>query len=286
MNIQEALSYGKGVLQNLLEAEILLSYTIGEGKEYFFKYPRRKISDEALRTFQYLLETRQRGKPVAYITRKKEFFGREFYIDERCFIPRPETELLVELAIQAAVSFQGPRILDIGTGSGIIAVSLAKVLPQAKITAVDISENALEVAKWNVDGHGVRKQIELLKSDLLEAVAERDFEIIVANLPYIGKEKFSFVEKEVMENEPEAALYAGNDGLDLYRKLFEQIREKKRKGSLASLGCLIGEFGFQQRKTLTHILNKNFVQQKAYGCARLQFFKDLAGIDRAFMVSF
>lgn len=277
MLIREALSFGREVLGNILEVEVLLSYALQKDRTHLLSHDHEWLQDPELQFFYELVNKRSEGYPIQYLTHRKEFFGLEFYVDERCFIPRPETELLVEVTLREIKkqNIKKPRILDIGTGSGAIAIALAKSLSQAKVTGVDISEEALEVAKFNAKKHGVEKRATFLKSDLLEAVRSEAFDVMVANLPYIGTEKFSFVEKEVRDNEPGMALFGGRDGLDIYRQLFGQIaqyRESKKSLALPNFFCL--EFGFLQRKTLTKILNTYFVQ----------ILKDLSGLDRVCMV--
>lgn len=285
--IQEAVSCGKAKISDVFEVEVLLSNVLGKDRSYLVAHSEEILSHERFELFSSLSNLRSRGKPVAYLTRKKEFFGLDFFVDERCFIPRPETELLVELALQAARNFENPSILDIGTGSGAIAIAIAKSLTRAKITAVDISREALEVAIANAQSHFVADRIEFLESDLLKAVKGRDFDIIVANLPYIGTEEFSFVEIGVKENEPSLALFGGPDGLDIYRRLFDDVAAwQKNKETFAALRFLCLEFGFGQRGKLEELLNKKFVQQPGLRQKKLECFKDLAGIDRAFVVSF
>lgn len=280
MTLEEALSEGKGILGNRLEVELLLSSVCGKDRWYFIGHSNERLEEELFGTFRKLILLRKQGIPLQYLTYQKEFFGLEFYVDERCFIPRPETELLVEKVIEFAgiLSKTPVRILDVGTGSGAIAVSLAKSLSAAELTAVDISEEALEVAIMNAERHYVSDRIAFLQSDLLENVLDRDFEIIVANLPYIGEKKFSFVEQGVRGYEPKKALFGGDDGLELYRKLFAQLAAARSARKFPSSKFLIGEFGFLQAKALAQELNKYFVQSK------ISFLQDLAGLDRVFIV--
>ena len=165
------------------------------------------------------------------------------------------------------------RVLDVGTGSGCIAVTLAKKLPTALITGVDISEQALEVAEKNSNYHGVANNLRFQKSDLLENVTGA-FDVIVANLPYIGEEKYNFVSRETKAFEPHVALFGGPDGLLLYEKLFSQLKLVSYKPNL-----LIGEFGFLQAEAMSQLLNKFFVQES------WRIIKDLASIERVFVVA-
>jgi release factor glutamine methyltransferase len=210
---------------------------------------------------------------------RQEFYGLDFFVDERVLIPRPETELLVEGVVQRVGALEPERevrILDVGTGSGAIAVALQHVLPQAEVLAVDISSEALAVAQKNAFRHGC-SQIQFLNSDLLEQVSletlQPDF--IVANLPYIGTEQFDFVQDSVRRYEPASALFAGADGLDLYRRLFDQIFYSKWNPPF-----VLGEFGDGQRPILELMLSKLFPT------VSVEFYKDGAGFDRVFVLNF
>jgi release factor glutamine methyltransferase len=217
---------------------------------------------------------------VAYVTGQKEFYGLDFFVDERVLVPRPETELLVEKALEYLNSARERkdrlRILDVGTGSGNIPVAIATNFDCdaiEEIEVVDISEGAVEIAKINAAQHGLENTINVFESDLLEVVEEGEcFDLITANLPYIGKIENNFVEEGVKMNEPALALYGGNDGTELYKKMFQQIVDKN-----VDFECLIGEFGFGQRKIVEQILNTYFEH-------KWEIFKDLAGVDRIFVV--
>jgi len=225
--------------------------------------------------FNALFERFCSGEPVAYLIGKKEFYGLDFFVDDSVLIPRPETELLVANVIEFCKGESGGvRILDIGTGSGAIAIALAKSLPQARVTAVDISEDALKVAYANARVHGVYDRVDFVRSDLLSNV-DGSFDVVVANLPYIGLESNNFVSRETLEFEPHIALFGGNDGLDLYRKLFDQINAMEWRPKL-----LLGEFGFTQADLMRKLLDKFFIQQQCL----IQ--KDYASIERIFMVTF
>lgn len=279
--IKEALVFGRKEIGVSLESEILLAFVLHQERSYLLAHDRERLSPDAFRIFEKLIAERKVGRPISYITREKEFFGLSFYVDERCLIPRPETELLVEITLQeiSRQKLQRPKILDIGTGSGAIAIALGYMLPDAEIIGIDISEEALEVAEINRKKFGLAN-VSFLQSDLLEKVTYHDFDVIVANLPYIGEEKFSFAEKEVLENEPRAALFGGYDGLDLYRRLFRDLAlARKQQRIFTSLKFFAGEFGFLQGETLTNEVNKYFDQEP-------EFFRDIAGIDRLFMIRF
>jgi release factor glutamine methyltransferase len=262
--------------ENRLAIEVVLAYTLKMNKEQLFRSVLKKISEEDITAFMVLFERFKAGEPVAYLTGVKEFYGLEFIVNQNVLIPRPETEHLVDEVLEFVKIEQvkNLRILDVGTGSGCIAVSLAKHIPDAEITAVDVSGEALEVAKLNAEKHSVSNRIKISQSDLLENVHE-SFDIVVANLPYIGEKKFNFVSKEALEYEPHVALFGGENGLSLYEKLFEQMDKKSWKPRL-----LLGEFGFLQGEEVRALLNKYFVQQS------VRIVKDYASIERVFVVGF
>ena len=285
------MTYGRKILKSPLEVELLLSYVLKRPREHFIAHPEMPVAPNAMKRFFALCKRRKKGVPLAYLTNYKEFFGLDFYVDEQVLIPRPETEMLVEEAILLAKSIRHPHILDVGTGSGCIAIALAKNLPNAKITALDISKDALAVARKNAKRHGVTRRIRFFQSDLLNlrfldsvrsgrtalgmTIGPPFFDIIVANLPYIPKKESALVEKEVKKFEPPIALWGGNDGLFYFRKLFFQIKKLPQLPRF-----LICEFGFSMKKPLKALIKKHFPN------AHTEFKKDLAGLNRMFISSF
>ncbi len=262
---------------DLLGAELLLAFVLSKSREYLLSHGDEDVSSGFLQRFYDLFDRMMAGEPVAYLVGRKEFFGLDFMVDKRVLIPRPETEHLVERVLDFSRSFPAEkllRILDVGTGSGCIAVALAKHLPSARITAVDISEEALEVARMNAGHNGVQDRVTFLKSDLVQS-ADGDFDVIVANLPYIGEKRFGFVSKSATDYEPHVALFGGEDGLALYRKFFEQLSQKKMRPRL-----LAGEFGFLQKDELIKIFQQVFPE------FTIRFEQDYAHIDRMFVVEF
>ncbi|MBU0667639.1 peptide chain release factor N(5)-glutamine methyltransferase [Patescibacteria group bacterium] len=261
--------------KDVLGVELLLAHSLNVGRERLFSHPEQEIDSMELQVFQDLFNRFCDGEPVAYLVGKKEFYGLDFLVNDSVLIPRPETELLVDKVMEFCKEESGGvRILDIGTGSGAIAVALAKNLPRARVIACDISAEALEVAKENAQMHGVADRTSFVKSDLLANV-EGDFDVVVANLPYIGEKSNNFVSKETLNYEPHVALFGGDDGLDLYRKLFVQIVGLEWRPKL-----LLGEFGFLQADAMRELLNKYFVQQG------WSIEKDYASIERIFVVTF
>lgn len=276
MNIREVLNDSRC---DLLAAEILLAFVLNKDREHLISHSDEELLEEDYRAFSQLLDRHLNGEPVAYLINKKEFFGIDLFVDERVLIPRPETELLVDRIIefvQNNADFEKEvSILDVGTGSGNMPIALALHLPQAKITATDISEDALLVAKKNIDKYLVQDRIRLIHSDLLEELSTKKFDIIVANLPYIGTEKNNFISKEVAQFEPHTALYGGNNGLKLYEKLFDHVREHRNCRT-----CLLGEIGFSQKSKLEELGKQYFPDHN------LEVLQDLAGLDRYFIVNY
>ncbi len=271
MTIKEALQQVDH--HDRIAVEVLLARALKAPKEQLFAYPERDLSQDDMDRFLHDVERLRAGEPLAYIIGEKEFYGLEFEVNEHVLIPRPETELMVD-KVKDFVGDKSLKILDVGTGSGAIAVAIAHVLPQVKVVATDVSGDALEVAKRNAVKHEVQDRIRFLESDLLENIDE-DFDVIVANLPYIGEERFRFVSKETEQFEPHVALFGGMDGLQLYRKLFEDIHKKGLKP-----GLLIGEFGFAQAEEMELVLSKFFEQNEWH------IEKDYASIERIFVVNF
>jgi release factor glutamine methyltransferase len=255
-----------------LDAELLLAHVLKISRESVFAYPEKKLSTDEMNDFQAYWQRVESGEPTAYLLGKQEFFGLNFIVDSRVLIPRPETEHLVETIIELASGIEAPRILDVGTGCGAIALSLAKTLPRASIWASDVSSDAIDVARLNaaaLDLDHVDLKVSNLLSDLDCDAMKLD--ILVANLPYIGVDRFHFVEKAVEDNEPHVALFGGTDGLRLYVELFEQI-----KALDALPRWILGEFGSLQRELLETIIYDCFPESV------VSFHKDLAGLDRFF----
>lgn len=221
------------------------------------------LSTELLETSKFweFVSEFENGKPLEYITNQAEFFDLKFYVDENVLIPRFETEILVSKTLEIARNFTAPKILEIGVGSGIISICLKKNLKNAKILAVDISENALKIAAKNAKTHNV--EIEFKISNLLENVSE-NFDIIVSNPPYIAK---NYPLDKFVLNEPKIALFGGDKGSEILENLIFQSQNRCK--------FLCCEMGYDQREILSVVLkNANF---------RAEFYKDLAGFDRGFV---
>jgi release factor glutamine methyltransferase len=272
MNRGEALKRARELLarhrieEAELEAELLLRHTLKINRAQLLSEPDSELKSRHADTYKTFIKRRIKGEPSAYITGHREFFGLDFYVDKNVLIPRPETELLVEQAIIRAKNYRHPVIADVGTGSGAIAVSLARNLPDAEIYAVDISKAALKVAGRNCLTQGVRDRVKLLRSDLLEQISSQ-VDIIVANLPYVITDEVARVNTSGFE--PSLALDGGADGLDVIKRLCLQAKVRLRPS-----GCLLLEIGLGQSQRTSDIL------QELYPVANIEIMSDLSGIAR------
>lgn len=266
--------YRARVLDKRLEAELLLADVLGVSKEQIFAYPERDLNLEETKRVENFWSRIEKGEPLAYILGHKDFHGITLKTDKRALIPRPETEFLVEKAIDLVGDIKEPRILDVGTGSGAIALALAEALPKAFVFGSDVSSDAIDLARENAKRLDLESRVEFWVSDLLgEIPADLKIDVLVANLPYIGEEKFDFVEKNVANYEPSVALFGGYDGLRLYEKLFEQVTR-----SNLGMKWVLGEFGSMQKEVLAPMLDYFF------GGEVWEILPDLAGLDRYFII--
>lgn len=214
----------KGIENPRLEAEILLARVLNKDRVYLYAHFDRPVNLTERDTFREYIKRRIKGEPTAYIVGFKEFMSLNFKVTADVLIPRPDTECLVENVLEIVKPYEQVRICDVGTGSGAIAISLAHYLPKAKVHATDISESALEIAQENALNNEVN--INFFHGDLLEPLlAEEQFDIITANLPYIPLKEWELLDTEVKDYEPFKALVAPGDGLDLYRNLIPQINK-------------------------------------------------------------
>lgn len=229
------------------EIEIILAHLMQKDRSFLVSHSEDELGEEILVNLKSLLERRTKNEPTQYLLKKADFFGLEFYVDKRVLIPRPETEALVGQALShilrvpardSGVLFhpfpQTYKVLDVGTGSGNIAISLAKHLPHVEIVAVDISPEALEVAKINAQKHALTDRISFRQSDLLGAFLTEgsSFDLIVANLPYISENFYQVLEPHIREYEPKIALVGGPTGLEQYSALFRQAPLVLKKGGI------------------------------------------------------
>mgnify|MGYP001362470372 CR=1 FL=1 len=227
LSVQDCLREAEAKLNSTdeprLSAIILMAHLLNKPKTWVLAYPENILSETQNQAFFALVERLAKGEPLPYITGNQSFFGLEFMVNQTVLIPRPETELLVEEALNWLRSTpKAKQILDLGTGSGCIAISLAKNSPNHQITAMDISEEALEIASKNLKMHGVDTQVSLIKANLLETF-EGKADLICANLPYIPEA--SLAELDVKKWEPRLALDGGKDGLTLIGQMLEQSQK-------------------------------------------------------------
>lgn len=250
------------------DAESLLLHLFGKSKAWLLAHVDDDFAGCPAIRYEALLQRRLAGEPIQYITGQAEFYGLPFRVTRDVLIPRPETEHLVEKAIELAGQFSQPRIIDIGAGSGAIAITLAYKLPGAQVTTIDISESALAIARENAERNGVANCIRFLQGDLLAPVANEQFDIVVSNPPYVPITDLDTLAVEVRDHEPALALFAGDDGLDIYRSLIPAAHT-----SLVPNGFIVLEIGFGQWPAIQALLADA-------GFTHTEFIADLQGIPR------
>jgi release factor glutamine methyltransferase len=250
------------------DAEALLLHVLGKSKSWLLAHSNEQLAASEASRYGELLDRRYRGEPIQYIVGEAEFYGLPFRVTPDVLIPRPETEHLVEKAFELAAGFHALRIVDIGTGSGCIAVALARHVPQARITAIDLSAPALAVARQNAERNLVSHRIRFLQGDLLAPVACEQFEIIVSNPPYVPLADRASLAVEVRDHEPAVALFAGPDGLELCRRLIPAAF-----AALIPGGFLLLEIGHGQSEAIAALL-------AASGFHQIDFLPDLQSIPR------
>jgi release factor glutamine methyltransferase len=255
------------------DAETLLAHLLGQPRAWLLAHPEAALSGEVLAAWPALVARRAGHEPLQYLTGTQEFFGLPLRVTRDTLIPRPETEHLVEavlgwVAAQPLASQAPLRVLDVGTGSGAIALALARELPDAEVTACEVSAAALGVARENAQRLGLR--VRFVESDLLAALAgEPAFDVLAANPPYVATDDAATLPDEVREYEPHGALFAGEDGLAVYRRLIPQARAALRRGGLLAM-----EIGFGQSQALRELLR---------GWSEVRWVEDYAGIPRVVM---
>ena len=290
MDAKTAFKLGIGRLRDAdvpsytLAAELLLLHVAGRDRTWLYAHPEDEISAEQERQLLTLLERRANGEPTQHLTGKQEFWGLEFEVTPDVLIPRPETEHVIEVALdrlalrelregrKQTLSGEGLRIADVGTGSGCIVISLAKDLPGAKFLATDISPEALKVARRNAERHNFADRIEFVHTSLLESVASAttvsQFELIASNPPYISRREGPTLQREVRDHEPEMALYGGEEGYELYAALVTQSAAHLIPG-----GIVVFELGHDSLPAVQPLFD-------APEWTRVGITDDLAGIPR------
>lgn len=258
MDVRTALKHGiaqlrdAGVPSLTLAAELLLLHALGRDRTWLYAHPEEPISDARAQSFFSFLARRAAGEPTQYITGKQEFWGLEFEVTPDVLIPRPETEHVVEVALdrlavreirdrrKQTLTGDGLQVVDIGTGSGCIAIALAKEFSAASIVATDMSSAALDVARRNAARHGFGERLHFVQSNLFDdlKLATGEFDLIVSNPPYIGRNERGSLMREVRDHEPEVALYGGEEGYEFCADLIAQATQH-----LKPRGLLVLELG-------------------------------------------
>lgn len=282
VTIQDALNKAVKAIEKteaftpLLDAEVLLCHTLHTDRLFLILHRDKELTQEQVDYFHGLIQKRLKGVPVPYLTKRQEFMGLDFYVAEGVLIPRPDTEILVETVIRIAKSINTKSILqivDIGTGSGAISVSLATYIPNVLIYAIDLSYKALEIAKKNAKANQVSDKIIFLQGDLLRPLAQKQLQyridILVSNPPYIPSREIDGLQVEIAEYEPRLALDGGEDGFDYYRRIIDQSRTYLKQG-----GWIAFEMGYDQGKQI----EKTMEAERIYN--HIERVKDLSGKER------
>lgn len=274
MTIREAISKAsiklktKNIDSPKQKARILMQHILHQNRQYIIVYDGKNLTPAQEEKYFKGVDELAQGTPLQHITHLQEFMKMNFYVNKDVLIPRQDTEVLVEEVIKIAKRINAKKILDLCTGSGAIAVSLAKYIENSQITAIDISEKALEIAEKNAIEQKVDSQIAFLQSNMFEDIPKEKYDIVVSNPPYIKKEVIKTLDKEVQE-EPYIALDGGWDGLDFYRKIVSNANEFLKYG-----GYLCLEIGYDQKIDVIELIEKEEKYVNTYGK------KDLYGNDR------
>lgn len=276
MTIREALQWARVRLRGSptphVDARLLLQHVLRVARSYLAAHPEQPLTDVQVEQFRDFVGRAEKSEPIPYIIGETVFYGLEFLVTPDVLIPRPETEHLVQTARDWAVGHSVQRIVDVGTGSGCIAVALARHLPTVEVLALDVSSAALDVARRNVQRHGLEKRVRLLHSALLEKVAQ-GVDLIAANLPYVSDTEWTVLDDGVKWYEPAGALRGGPDGLDIIRRLLQQARPLLRPS-----GAIFLEIGWRQGKSAVQLA------QTYYPTARVTLKQDYAGHDRLVII--
>lgn len=261
------------------DAEILLSYVLDKSREYLLAHPEIKLTVSQNKKYQSLISRRAKDEPIAYLTQDKEFYGLNFYVDKNALIPRPESELMIEEVKKILKQDQKPIIIDVGTGSGCLAITLSKIFPAASVYATDVSLKALVVARKNARSHKVK--IKFYRGNLLASLPKslwraRASICIIANLPYLSEKYQKNIRETSLKFEPKKALWGGEDGLDYYRELFGQIRTGIRNQESGIM--IFAEINPEQILGMKKIIKNNFPK------AKIKTKKDLGGLERILVI--
>ncbi len=249
-----------------IETRAILARSLDADPIELYAYPQRRVDPGRGEVFWGLLGRRLSGEPLAYVTGRREFYSRPFAVTPDVLIPRPETETLAELAIETAGRMRNPRLLDLGTGSGCLAVTLSLEARGCEVFASDISSAALSVATENARTHGAR--VRFVRSDLLGSFAKSSFDIIISNPPYVSEAEYAELSPEIRHHEPRTALLGGPDGLACVRKIAAAAG-----GALREEGFLLLEIGAGQARSTESIVSEN-------GFSDIRFQTDIGGVKR------
>jgi release factor glutamine methyltransferase len=256
MNIENILNEGISILKQgkipnpQLDSEILLSDSIKRDKKHIILNPKEFISSEQVETFKYLIERRKKGEPIAYLINKKEFWKDKFFVNKDVLIPRPDTELIIEQVIKIYSKDSQLQVLDIGTGSGCILLSILKERPNFYGTGIDISKKSINVSKLNAKQMNLINRVKFFHSSV-DNFKIGKYDLIVSNPPYIELLDLKYLEKDIISFEPKLALSGGLDGLSKIRKVIN-----KAKSLIKKKGKFILEIGFNQKNKVNKILKK------------------------------
>ncbi len=274
MNISETLHKAtetlkeNGITEPRREANSLLAFALGRDKTFLIAHSEYELSEYEKTVFSKLLTRRAAHEPLQYIRGQQEFFGFDFIVTSDVLIPRPETELIVEAAIEILKTKEKPRFCEIGTGSGCISVSILHEVKTATATGADISEHALQITKINAEKNEVIDRLKLLKSDVFENFEDEKFDLIVSNPPYVPTADFETLQSEVRDFEPHIALTDGKDGLTIIERIISHAPK-----FLKSDCYLLMEIGFNQSMSVREMFDETFWQT-------VEFLPDLQGIPR------
>jgi release factor glutamine methyltransferase len=259
-----------GVPEPRRDAGSLMAYSLGQDRTFIISHSDEEVNDDVLYRFRSLVERRSAGEPLQYITGHQEFFCLDFDVSPDVLIPRPETELLVETASKLIPAKTDPILMvDVGTGSGCITISLLHQRPGWRSVAIDLSPEAIAVAKHNAQKHGVENRIHFVVADSLDGLIQQPiFDLIVSNPPYVAEAAMTGLQREVRDYEPRLALTPGGDGLKVIRKLLNQSGPMLKTG-----GHLLLEIGFDQREAV-----ENLVDLRTWEL--IDIYQDLQGIPR------
>lgn len=262
MTIQEALKQGMSELKRIespkLKARLLMQFVLKQTRQYVIVNDMKELEEKQEKQYFGAIDKIKKGFPIEHITHQKEFMKLNFFVDENVLIPRQDTEILVEEVIEIANKIGANKILDLCTGSGAIGISLAKYLNNCGLTLVDISKEAIQIAKKNANINEVESKITFIHSNLFDNLESQKFDIIVSNPPYIKTEDIKHLENQV-KKEPYIALNGGQDGLDFYKKIIKEAYKYLNKG-----GYLCLEIGFDQKYDVIELIENEERFEQTY----------------------